>query len=288
MAKKYYWLRLKEDFFSQPKIKKLRKIAGGDTYTIIYLKMQLLSLNTEGNLYFEGIEDDFIEELALTIDEDVDNVKFTVMYLINQHLLEEIQKDEFSLPEAKIAIGTESESTQRVRRLREKKKKEKALQCNTNVTSCNADETICNTEIEKELEIDIEIEKDNNTCKHDYENVLDQFKKICTLLPTPRALTDARKRAIKSILKTYSMDEIIEVFKNAQSSEFLTVKWQASFDWLMMSKNFIKVLEGNYKNKENSDPNAINTSFASNEKWNRIAKEQKEKREREKLNGKCI
>jgi hypothetical protein len=29
--KRYYWLRLKEDFFSQPYIKKLRKIAGGDT-----------------------------------------------------------------------------------------------------------------------------------------------------------------------------------------------------------------------------------------------------------------
>ena len=36
--KKYYWLKLKEDFFRDKKIKKLRKIAGGDTYTIIYLK----------------------------------------------------------------------------------------------------------------------------------------------------------------------------------------------------------------------------------------------------------
>ena len=31
--KKYYWLKLKEDFFRQKEIKKLRKIAGGDTYT---------------------------------------------------------------------------------------------------------------------------------------------------------------------------------------------------------------------------------------------------------------
>ena len=40
--KKYYWLKLKEGFFEQKIIKKLRKIAGGDTYVIIYLKMQLL------------------------------------------------------------------------------------------------------------------------------------------------------------------------------------------------------------------------------------------------------
>ena len=42
--KRYYWLKLKDDFFRQPKIKKLRQIAGGDTYTVIYLKLQLLSL----------------------------------------------------------------------------------------------------------------------------------------------------------------------------------------------------------------------------------------------------
>ena len=31
--KKYYWLKLKKDFFNQKEIKKLRKIAGGDTYS---------------------------------------------------------------------------------------------------------------------------------------------------------------------------------------------------------------------------------------------------------------
>ena len=59
MSKRYYWLKLQKDFFTQPKIKKLRKIAGGDTYTIIYLKMQLLSLNNGGKLFFEGIEENF-------------------------------------------------------------------------------------------------------------------------------------------------------------------------------------------------------------------------------------
>ena len=66
--KRYYWLQLKENFFKQPRIKKLRRMAGGDTYTIIYLKMQLLSLQNGGKLVYEGIEDDFVNELALNID----------------------------------------------------------------------------------------------------------------------------------------------------------------------------------------------------------------------------
>ena len=67
MGKRYYWLKLPEDFFRQKPIKKLRKIAGGDTYTIIYLKMLLIAMKEDGKLYFEGVEDDFYEELEETM-----------------------------------------------------------------------------------------------------------------------------------------------------------------------------------------------------------------------------
>lgn len=157
--KRFYWLKLKENFFAQPKIKKLRRIAGGDTYTIIYLKMQLLSLGDEGKLCFEGIEDDFIEEIALTIDEDVENVRLTVMFLMKHGLIEEIEKDTFALIEAMQNIGSESAGAERVRRHREKQNEQKALQCNAPVTKCNTE-----IEIEKDIELDkeLEIEKDNH------------------------------------------------------------------------------------------------------------------------------
>lgn len=72
--KKYYWLKMTDQFFKDKTIKKLRKIAGGDTYTIIYLKMLLTAIKQGNKMYFEGIEDDFMEELALELDEDTDNV----------------------------------------------------------------------------------------------------------------------------------------------------------------------------------------------------------------------
>ena len=62
--KKYYWLKMTDQFFEDKAIKKLRKIAGGDTYTIIYLKMLLTAIKQGNKMYFEGIEDDFMEELA--------------------------------------------------------------------------------------------------------------------------------------------------------------------------------------------------------------------------------
>ena len=150
-VKKYYWLKLKDTFFNEKEIKKLRKIAGGDTYTVIYLKLQLLSVKTGGKLCFEGVEDTFEEELSLILDEDVDNVKITLAFLQRHRLIEEIGDNEYLLPEAVHAIGSEGDSAERVRRFRNKK----ALQCNDDVTEVKRLVTSCNTEIE------IELEKDN-------------------------------------------------------------------------------------------------------------------------------
>ena len=33
--KRYFWIQLKKDFFDSKAMKKLRKVPGGDTYTII-------------------------------------------------------------------------------------------------------------------------------------------------------------------------------------------------------------------------------------------------------------
>lgn len=120
--KRYYWLKLKEDYFNSPKIKKLRKIAGGDTYTIIYLKMQLLSIKNNGIIEFEKIEPTFQEELALKLDEDVENVSVTLAYLQAQGLIDMNENNEFLLLEASNNIGSESESAERVRQFRENQK----------------------------------------------------------------------------------------------------------------------------------------------------------------------
>ncbi len=168
MSKKYYWLKLKENFFTQPKIKKLRKIAGGDTYTVIYLKLQLLSLKNEGKLFFEGIEDNFIEELSLTIDEDVENVKVTVMYLMQQGLMEEVKEDEYALIETMSSIGSETASAKRVRNHRERKK---TLLCNTNVTNCITEIEI---DIEKDIDIEKEIDKDKEK-KDTFKSLVEEY-----------------------------------------------------------------------------------------------------------------
>ena len=123
LAKKYYWLKLKDDWFNSKVIKKLRRIAGGDTYTIIYLKTLLLSLKNEGKLYYEGVEESFAEELALELDEDSENVNVTLSFLQSYGLLEIVDTDEYMLTEVPASIGSESESAARMRKCRANKNK---------------------------------------------------------------------------------------------------------------------------------------------------------------------
>lgn len=156
MAKKYYWLKLKSDFFTSRAMKKLRRIAGGDTYTIIYLKLQLLSLKDEGLLYYEGVEPTFYEEMALALDEDAENVRATLIFLENMGLISRNNEHEYILTEVPYLIGSETDKAELMRKKRERER----LQSSNNVTAVLPPVTNCYTEIEIDKDIDIDIEKD--------------------------------------------------------------------------------------------------------------------------------
>ena len=195
--RRYYWLKLKEDFFTDKRIKRLRKISGGDTYTIIYLKLLLLSLKDSGKLYYDGVETDFIKELALTIDETEDDVMVTVNYLVAQGLMEIItENDEYFLTEIPSLIGSETASTRRSR----KSRGQKALQSGTSATSCNLLQQNCNGDIEIDKEIDIELEKEGEIEKIS-PNLYGEYKNV--------SLTDEEYGKLKDKMQGHR-EEMIE------------------------------------------------------------------------------
>ena len=152
-AKRYYWLKFRDDFFDSKRIKKLRRMAGGDTYVIIYLKMQLKALKTGGVLEFTGIEQDFPDELALDIDESVDDVRVVLAFLLAYGLCECSDNIHYYLPFVAENTGSETASTQRWRDWKKRQNEARALETNTPPTlpqrTANAEK-----EIEKEKEID--------------------------------------------------------------------------------------------------------------------------------------
>ena len=124
--KRFWWLKLKEGYFNSEGMRRLRKQAGGEVFTIIYLKMQLASLRTDGVLSYNGYDETFAKEIAFAINEDVDNVANAIAILRRYKLVEDITDTSFFMPEGVANTGSESDSAERVRRLRERR----ALQSN--------------------------------------------------------------------------------------------------------------------------------------------------------------
>lgn len=127
MSKKYYWIKLKESFFTDIRIKKLRKMAGGDTFTIILQKIMLLSLNTNGVIIYQGIESTLAKELALVMDEDEDNILITLSYLSQTKIMIEEKDNNFSIPLILELTGSESDWAKKKREYRKRLKEDNVL-----------------------------------------------------------------------------------------------------------------------------------------------------------------
>lgn len=150
--KRYYWIQLAQDFFKSKEMKLLRKIAGGDTHTIIYLKMMLISLEDGGHIYYDGLADNLAEEIALMIDENVEDIKITLLFLESKGLLTRKNDRDYFLEQVPEMVGSETASARRVRKFREN---QIALQCNNGETKRNGD-------IEKDIDTEIEKDVDEN------------------------------------------------------------------------------------------------------------------------------
>ncbi|WP_431060934.1 phage replisome organizer N-terminal domain-containing protein [Weissella paramesenteroides] len=160
--KKFFWIKLKQDFFNDPYIKLLRRMAGGDTYTIIYLEMLVKSASTDGMLYFQGAGQDIAEELSLILDENVEDVRALLAYLEAKKLIThpEIKEDVFLVASADLT-GSETDSAMRMRKFRERQ----TLHGNSKTSLSYVDVTdrYDKKEIEIDKELDIETDREQET-----------------------------------------------------------------------------------------------------------------------------
>jgi predicted phage replisome organizer len=226
--KRYYWLKLKDDFFTSKRIKKLRNMAGGDTYTIIYLKMQLLSLKTDGVLTWTGLEENFADELALDLDEKPEDVEVTLMYLLKTGLAETNDNVSFFFPFVVENTGSEDSSAQRVREFR----KRQALQCNTEVTQVKRE---CN--VEKEIEKREREERNINTRAHedDQDEEDDRFDEFWAAYPKKTGDIKSAYFEYLGAIKTTAPETLIEAVK--QQSKDMT---REDFRYFPSAENWLK------------------------------------------------
>jgi hypothetical protein len=85
-----------------------------------------------------------------------------------------------------------------------------------------------------------------------YDKIVGLWIKNCPTLPKPKILTDTRRKLINKAIENDIDFE--ELFKKVGNSEFLTKEWnRCNFDWCLKPSNYVKIIEGNYDNKEDAE-----------------------------------
>ena len=169
-SKKYYWLKLNRGFFKRHDVRIIEAI--NDKFVLFYMKLLAESIDHEGCLRFSESKPYNNEMLAVVTNTSVDVVKQAMEMFVELGVVEILEDETIYMVGVEKLIGSEADSTRRVREHRAKNNEcnTNVTSCNANETKCNADETFCNTDVTKcNTEIDKEKNKDTDTEKE--ENV---------------------------------------------------------------------------------------------------------------------
>lgn len=294
------WIKLRVDMFDDEKIKIIQSMPEGDAILVIWIRIIALAgkCNAKGLVL---IEDEFPysdEMLATIFNKPLATVRLALGTFEKFRMIERTEKGIYisNFEKHQNTEGMEKIREQaRIRKQREREKKRALLEAgntpalpetlpenvtdnvtshvtsrvterevtkqnknkNKNIYNISSNEDIVETS-EKTSEV-----PDRKSERLSYDEIMKDFHATCPDLPGIRALNDARKTKIRSLVKELDKLKIFPgvepekklhvIFQAAQNSDFLSGrsgKWNGcSFDWLINKTNALKVLEGQYQNK---------------------------------------
>lgn len=251
------WIKITTDMFDNRKIKHLRRLPDGNNIVLIWVMLLTMAgrCNSGGMIFLTENIPYTPKMLADELDFEENTVRLALEAL--EHLGMVVMSNGCFT----IAGWSEHQNIDGMDKIRESKRlaqarwraKQKALPpaVDSTVDSTVDGERISVDDAEEDIEEEREEEKERD--KIDYKGIVAAFNSICVSFPSVKALSDARKKAIKARMNTYSLDDFKTLFEKAEASSFLKGKnnsnWSATFDWLIKDSNMAKVLDGNYDDK---------------------------------------
>ncbi len=126
--KKYYYLKLKEDFFDSEEMKILESMKNGIEYQNVYLKMCLLSLKSDGALLFKNMLPYSLEMLSSVLRVNIDTIKTAIEIFQKIGLITITDTETIYMTDIQTLVGQSSSEAERVKRYRQGLAQKKAAQ----------------------------------------------------------------------------------------------------------------------------------------------------------------
>ena len=279
--KRFYWLKLKKDFFKRHDMRIIEEMPNGKEYALFYLKLLCESIDHNGELRFSDHIPYSEDMLATITNTNVDIVRTAIKIMIELGMLELMDDGTIFMNKVENMIGSavDNDNANRQRRYRERQKKALALQNVTELVTNNNESKSKNKNKSKSIEehkgtlssecpptlSDKSKSIEDDTCQSSDGQVtgkcqsLDKlYQDLCpNLKPYNPAISysSEAERLLKAIHNNrLTWDDIKKAFTMANESEFLQGKvtdWRADLKWLIKPENIQKVLDGNYTNRTN-------------------------------------
>lgn len=217
--KKYYYMRLKENFFDSDEMIILENMDNGDgiIYSNILLKLYLRSLKYEGRLMFNERIPFNAQMLSTIVRHPVGVVEKALKAFVDLGLVEVMDNGAIYMLDIQNFIGKTTTEADRIKAYRSKINKEKGLVSNdTQKLVQMYDKSTPELELELELELEIEKEIDKEveastatSTKSDFQNLIELYQTNFGIVK-PILYDD-----LKADLKDYGLELIIEAVKRA-------------------------------------------------------------------------
>lgn len=284
--KKYYYLKIKDNFFDGEEMIILQSMTDGYLYSDILMKLYLRSLKNNGKLMFKDVIPYTPEVLATVVRHQVGTVEKALKTFHQLGLIEVLDNGAIYMLDIQNFIGESSTEADRKRAYRASIENEKIKglpgigQIADKCPDKNPPEIEIEIEIEKKIEIKKELELNNiivvptpgsasapeenaeNTNKpfdhREFKKFITRFIEAWNLLdenlPKLISINPNTKRygMLKARYIEYGEDDLMQTLEQIANSEFLKgyrTDFKITLDWLVKPSNFTKVLEGNYGNK---------------------------------------
>lgn len=200
--KKYYYLKLKETFYSSEDLKIIESMENGFIYSNLYLKMILLSLKDEGRLLFKG-RIPYSEKMISTITGiPIDNVRCGIKILSEYGMIEILESGVMYMTDIQDLIGQGSTEAERKARYRKRINEEKGIVVadGTKPGHCPGHRTP-ELEIEKESHIELDLDPELE-------------KKKDTLFSPPKESQESNNQEMENLFPNYNHKKSIFKFAN--------------------------------------------------------------------------
>ena len=168
MSSKYYWLKLKKDFFKRHDIRIIEAMPNGKDYILFYLKLLVESVDHEGALRFSETIPYDANMLSVITNTNVDIVRSALKVFTELKMIDVLDDSTIYMNEVSKMIGSAADNDNAIRQQRFRdKQKEKSAVLDSSVTKNNASVTGCVTDNNesKSIEKDIEIDKEKDIDK---------------------------------------------------------------------------------------------------------------------------